>query len=104
MKRSKKRIVAKLGRVCKYLNKIESLPEHQGCAMTIRKARTLTQQAIKYLSAKDGDSATSGKMVTILRCLTEFFILLDWLKNYFNFCQQPFPYAYGKDKHIMNRK
>jgi len=66
-----KRIVAKLGRLCRYLEKIEFHPEDHGCAATIRKARMLTQQIKEDLSANSRYSVTADKAVTIAKCLAD---------------------------------
>ena len=85
-----KRIVAKLGRLCRYLDKIESLPEKRGCATIIRKARILIQQMRKDLSTEKCNSVTADRVFTVGKCLVDCLVLLDKLKNYFNFYQQPF--------------
>ena len=73
MKRDSRKIVAKMDRLCRSLDKFESVPEKYGCSTIIRKA---------------------SKMFTVGKCLVDFLILLDKLKNYFNFYQQSF---YGRE-------
>ncbi|MBU3932049.1 MAG: hypothetical protein KKF01_06375 [Proteobacteria bacterium] len=88
-----KRTVVKLGRVCRLLENLEALPEYQGCATSIRKARMITQQTMNELS-KSRSSVISEKLVKIVKFLAEVLVLLERLKNLFNFCLQPFLYGY----------
>jgi len=90
MKKSPKRNVAKLGRLCRYLDKLESLPEMHGCATDIRKARILAWQIKEDLSPKKSSSATADKMFTVGKCLVDCLVLLDKLKNYLISYQQSF--------------
>lgn len=82
--------VAKLGKLCRYLDKLESHPEMYGCATVIRKARRLAQQISKDLSTADCNSVTADKVVTVGKYLVDGLILLDKLKNYFISYQRSF--------------
>lgn len=90
MKKSNKRNVAKLSELCRCLYKLELHPEMNGCATDIRKARMLVQQISKNLSNADCNSVTADRVFTVGKCLVDFLILLDKLKNYFISYQRSF--------------
>lgn len=90
MKKSNKRNVAKLGKLCRYLDKLESHPEIHGCTTVISKARMLAQQISKDLSTADCNSVTVDKAITVGKCLVDGLMLLDKLKNYFISYQRSF--------------
>jgi hypothetical protein len=90
MKRSNTRIVAKLGKLCRYLDKLESHPGTNGCTTVIRKARMLARQIGSELSAADCNSVTADEVFTVGKCLVDVLILMDKLKNYFISYQQFF--------------
>ncbi|MGD1152753.1 MAG: hypothetical protein ABR911_07770 [Syntrophales bacterium] len=90
MKNQTKLIVANLGRVSILLDELETLPEYYGCTTSIRESQIIIQQAIKCLSKEVYNSAAPIRVVDTVKFLAELFGLLERLKNYFNFCKQPF--------------
>jgi hypothetical protein len=96
MKKSNRRIVAKLGKLCRYLNKLESDPEMYGCATVIRKSRILAQQINEDLSATKCNSVTTDKVFTVGKYLVDVLLLLEKLKNYFvSYKQSFYGHEYG---------
>lgn len=94
MKSNYSRIMARLGRIYGLLETLETLPEYNGCATIIRRARIALQNAISDLSEEDNASVISKKVVRIIQFVAELFALLaiGRLKDYFNFCTQPILY------------
>lgn len=89
MNNSNKKIMAALGRVCGVIETIESLPEYNGCATIIRRAKITLRNAIAELQEKEKAFMNWGKVVSIIQLVLRLFALirLEHIKNYFNFCK-----------------
>lgn len=89
--------MTKLGRVYGLIEAIETLPEYNGCSTIIRRARKNLKQVISELAETECSSVYSKNVGRIIQLVVELFALLGvgWLKDYFNFCMQPFSiYSY----------
>lgn len=84
-----KKIMAALDRVCGALETLESLPEYDGCATIIRRAKITLRNAICELQEKENAFMNCDKVVSIIQLILRLFALirLEHIKNYFNFCK-----------------
>lgn len=83
-------VVATLSKVNSMYLSIETGSGQNRSAVTFRKVRMIARRAVSNLSDRVYQFMTWKNTVNVLRFLSEFFLLLDRLKNYFNFYQQPY--------------
>lgn len=83
-------VVATLSKVSSMCLSIETSSGQNRSAVTFRKVWLIARRAVSNLSDRVYHSMTWKNAVNVLRFLSEFFVLLDRLKNYFNFYQQPY--------------
>ena len=83
-------VVATLSKVRSMCLSIETSSGQNRSAVTFRKLWMIACQAVSNLSDRVYHFMTWKNAVNVLRFLSEFFLLLDRLKNYFNFYQQPY--------------
>ena len=80
-------VVAKLGKANRMYLSIETDPKHHGCAANFRNVlRALLKSVHSVLSFE--------KIAKLVHFLVGMISLLEKLKNYFNFYQQPYLYMF----------
>lgn len=83
-------VVATLSKVNSMYLSIETSSGQNRSAEIFRKGWMIACQAISNLSDRVYHFMTWKNAVNVLRFLSEYFLLLDRLKDYFNFYQQPY--------------
>ena len=83
-------VVATLSKVNSMYLSVETSSGQSRSAVAFRKAWMMARQAIINLSDRVYHLMTWKNAVSVLRVLAELVFLLDRLKNYFNFYQQPY--------------
>ena len=83
-------VVATLSKVSSMCLSIETCLGQNRSAVIFHKIWLIARRAVSNMSDRVYHFMTWKNAVNVLRFLTEFFLLLDRLKNYFNFYQQPY--------------
>ena len=83
-------VVATLGKVNSLYLSVETSSGQNRSAVAFRKAWTMARLAMIKLSGSICQLMTRKNAVNVLRILAELALLLDRLKNCFNFYQQPY--------------
>jgi hypothetical protein len=83
-------VVATLSKVSSMCLSIETSSGQNRSTVTFRKIWMIARRAVSNVSDRVYHSMTWKNAVKVLRILTEFFLLLDRLKNYLNFYLQPY--------------
>jgi hypothetical protein len=83
-------VVATLSKVNSMYLSIETSSGQNRSAEFFRKGWMIAGQAVSNLSDRVYHFMTWKNAVNVLRFLAEYFLLLDRLKDYFNFYQQPY--------------